>query len=169
MVSSRVDSFSTSALVSDRTYHFVQYHFVHTILSVPFCPYHFVRYHFALGTHWCGAHSLRPRRRPIATRKASLARHRPQDEIGIHEREDTATSLALLHGSEYALQTSALSCSISGLSQALCLVRACAFCGSACSHCHQREKGFLDCGYLCLECFPLLPPFSASGPFQFFL
>src|SRR6218665_2732786 len=25
------------------SYHFVQYHFVHTFLSVPFCPYHFVR------------------------------------------------------------------------------------------------------------------------------
>src|SRR6218665_1749810 len=24
------------------------YHFVHTILSVPFCPYHFVPYHFVL-------------------------------------------------------------------------------------------------------------------------
>src|SRR6218665_966902 len=83
--------------------------------------------------HWCGAHSLRPRRRPIATRKASLSRHRPHDEIGMVNSqspeggEDTATSLALLHGSVYALQTSALSCSISGLSQALCLVRPCAF------------------------------------------
>ena len=34
-------------------YHFVQYHCVHIILSIPFCPYHFVRtifvrYHFVL-------------------------------------------------------------------------------------------------------------------------
>src|SRR6218665_2582267 len=23
--------------------------------------------------------------------------------------------------------------------------------GATCSHCHQTEKGFLDCGFLCLE------------------
>jgi len=42
-------------------------------------------------------------------------------------------------------------------------------CGTACSHCHQTEKDFLDFGSLCLEWSSVWPSFSASGPFQFFL
>src|SRR6218665_147312 len=34
------------------------YHFVHTILSIPFCPYHFVPYHF-VRTPFCPYHFVR--------------------------------------------------------------------------------------------------------------
>jgi len=40
---------------------------------------------------------------------------------------------------------------------------------SAYSYCHQTEKGFIDCGSLCLEWSPLWPPFLAAGPFEFLL
>jgi len=43
------------------------------------------------------------------------------------------------------------------------------FHGATCSHCHQTENGFLDCGSLCLEWSSLWTSFSAAGPFQFFL
>src|SRR6218665_1051985 len=45
----------------------------------------------------------------------------------LNEARTLLPCISLLHGKVYALQTSALSCSTSGMSQALCLVRGSAF------------------------------------------
>lgn len=78
--------------------------------------------------HWCGEQRFRPRRRPIATRTASLLSPKPQEAIGAVKSQspawgaDTASNLAWSSGSLFEDQTRVLSISIKGTSQVFCLV-----------------------------------------------
>src|SRR6218665_1283076 len=77
---------------------------------------------------WCGAQRFRPRRKPIATRTASLLSPKPQEAIVAVKSQspawgsDTASNLARSSGSLFEDQTRVLSISIKGTSQVFCLV-----------------------------------------------
>src|SRR6218665_3879626 len=64
--------------------------------------------------HWCGAQRLRPRRRPIATRTASLLSPKPQEPIGAVKGQspaggaDAASNLARSNESLFEDQTRVL-------------------------------------------------------------
>src|SRR6218665_1613659 len=68
--------------------------------------------------HWCGEQRFRPRRRPIATRTASLLSPKPQEAIGAVKSQtpawgaDTASNLAWSSGSLFEDQTRVLSIAI---------------------------------------------------------